>query len=166
MKVSLAEIVEGQLKEVDLEIEDKIRVLSYFGDEIPLVTPVVFKGKAYDANGDIYIKGIVESMAEYSCCRCLKKFQQKIIGEVHEKLIKEHSPKAEVDEYFLIKNNMIDISEIMENTLILSLPMKIICDENCKGLCLVCGKNLNEQACDCEKDEIDPRLAKLKDLLQ
>ncbi|QEK12015.1 DUF177 domain-containing protein [Crassaminicella thermophila] len=166
MRVNLTELVEGQKKELDLEVEAKIENIGYFGDEIPLVAPVVFKGKIYNANGEIYIEGIVESTGEFSCYRCLEKFQKKIIGEIHEKLIYESSPQAEIEEYFIIKNNMINISEIMENVLISALPMKIVCDEQCRGLCLVCGENLNKHQCNCEKDEIDPRLAKLKDLLQ
>lgn len=166
MKVSLTELVEGQKKELNMELEDHIKMLNYLGDEIKLITPTVFKGQVYNAQGDLYIQGKVESLAEFSCYRCLKKFQQEIVGEVSEELMKENAPKTEEDAYFLIENNEIDISEIMENALILALPMKIVCDEHCKGLCLACGKDLNEDHCDCKKDDIDPRLSKLKDLLQ
>ncbi|QZY57104.1 YceD family protein [Crassaminicella profunda] len=166
MKINLAELKDGLKKELDLEIEEKIETLSYFGDNISLITPVIFKGKIYNVNGELYIDGFVESTGEFQCYRCLNKFHQKIIGEVHEKLMEENASEAEMDDYFVLKNDEIELSEMMENTLILALPMKIVCHEDCKGLCPVCGKNLNEELCDCQKDEIDPRLAKLKDLLQ
>lgn len=166
MKVGVTELVEGQKKELHLEIEDRIETIDYAGDEISFTQPTLFKGRIYNANGDLYIQGFVESVVELCCHRCLKRFQQKIIGEVHEKLFEEDSPQVDIDEYFVIKNNMVDITKIMENTLVLSLPMKIICDEHCKGLCLVCGTDLNEHQCNCKNDEVDPRLAKLKDLLQ
>ncbi|QXM05882.1 YceD family protein [Crassaminicella indica] len=166
MKINLLELKDGSKKELELKVEEKIEALSYFGDEIPLVAPSVFKGRIYNANGDLYIEGSVESTGAFNCYRCLNKFHQKIIGEVHEKLVEENSSDAEMDDYFMIKNNQINISEIIENALISTLPMKIVCNEDCKGLCSVCGKNLNEGKCNCEKNEIDPRLAKLKDLLQ
>lgn len=166
MKVGLTELVEGQKKELNLEIEDKIETIDYAGDAISFTKPAVFKGRIYSSNGDLYIEGFVESVAEVSCHRCLEMFQQKVIGEVHEKLLEQDSPEVDIDEYFVIKNNMVDITKIMENTLVLSLPMKIICDEHCKGLCLVCGTDLNKHQCNCKNDEVDPRLAKLKDLLQ
>ncbi|MCT4606385.1 MAG: DUF177 domain-containing protein [Marinisporobacter sp.] len=166
MEINLAELKNGLKKELDLEVKEKIEDLSYFGEHIPLLDPVTFKGKIYNVNGELYMEGSVESAGEFNCYRCLNKFHQKIMGEVHEKLVEESDSEGEVDDYFIIKNDKINISEIIENALTLALPMKIVCHEDCKGLCPVCGKNLNEEPCACEKDDIDPRLAKLKDLLQ
>jgi uncharacterized protein len=55
------------------------------------------------------------------------------------------------------------IDEIIVDNIILSLPIKTLCSETCKGLCPICGQNLNEGDCDCEIENIDPRLQKLKD---
>ena len=52
----------------------------------------------------------------------------------------------------------------MENNILLTLPIKRLCKEDCKGLCQQCGNNLNLSTCQCDNDDIDPRLAKLKDL--
>ncbi|SUY61625.1 ribosomal protein L32 family protein [Clostridium sporogenes] len=62
----------------------------------------------------------------------------------------------------LLKNEAIDVTEVIENNIIIELPIKRLCKKNCKGLCQQCGANLNFSKCKCEKD-IDPRLAKLKD---
>ncbi|WP_053956962.1 YceD family protein [Inediibacterium massiliense] len=166
MKINIAELMDGQKNQLSIEMKDEIEKLDSFGDEIVLVGPTVFKGNVYISNGDFYIKGIAQSTGVFHCHRCLKKFEQTFYGEVDEKLVTEGSFEAETGEYYIIKNKQVELSEIIENTLVEALPMKIVCDENCKGLCLVCGKNLNEDTCDCSKDDIDPRLAKLKDLLQ
>ena len=52
----------------------------------------------------------------------------------------------------------------MGEQFVLSLPMKPLCRHECKGLCAVCGTNLNRGACDCKRDWEDPRLAPLKAL--
>ncbi|MGB9809870.1 MAG: YceD family protein, partial [Caldanaerobacter sp.] len=49
---------------------------------------------------------------------------------------------------------------------ILSLPMKFLCKEDCKGLCPICGTNLNYGSCSCKREDIDPRLEVLSKLLQ
>src|SRR5699024_11691418 len=62
-------------------------------------------------------------------------------------------------------NRHINLERAVINEVILALPMKSLCSSDCKGICQKCGKNLNEGKCDCEIDDIDPRLAKLKELL-
>ena len=72
------------------------------------------------------------------------------------------------EDYDLIaepEGEVFDTAEFVENLLLLKLPMKFLCDEECKGLCPVCGTNLNTSECDCKEHQIDERFAKLKDLL-
>jgi len=59
-----------------------------------------------------------------------------------------------------------NLEEFLYSETIVSLPMKHLCSEDCKGICSKCGKNLNEGKCDCPDREIDPRLAVLADLLK
>jgi uncharacterized protein len=68
------------------------------------------------------------------------------------------------DDLIFINSDTLDITEIIENNIILTLPIKRLCKEDCKGLCHKCGTNLNFSTCHCNDDDIDPRLAKLKDL--
>ena len=60
----------------------------------------------------------------------------------------------------------LDLDELVYSEVIVSLPMKHLCSEECRGICFKCGKNLNDGDCDCPKKEIDPRLAALADLLK
>jgi uncharacterized protein len=56
----------------------------------------------------------------------------------------------------------IDFDPILREQLLLALPMHVVCREECKGLCSVCGQDLNVKSCGCERKVVDPRLAKLK----
>lgn len=69
------------------------------------------------------------------------------------------------DSYIQIENYKLDLDELMRADILLELPTKFLCKEDCKGLCPVCGKNLNEGSCDCNLHQIDPRLEVLKKLI-
>ena len=58
-----------------------------------------------------------------------------------------------------------DLDELIRTDILLELPTKFLCKEDCKGLCPTCGKNLNEGACNCQTHQIDPRLEVLKQLI-
>ena len=64
-----------------------------------------------------------------------------------------------------VKGDALDITEIVENSIISTLPIKRLCSKNCKGLCQSCGANLNKEACNCNNEDVDLRLAGLKALL-
>jgi uncharacterized protein len=64
----------------------------------------------------------------------------------------------------VFEGNIINIDDLAREQLYLALPSRVLCDENCLGLCSVCGVNKNDVECSCEREEIDPRWAALKDL--
>ena len=66
--------------------------------------------------------------------------------------------------YYDTKNSELEIEESILASIDLSRPMSSICGENCKGLCSMCGIDLNVESCDCKHEDVDPRLEKLKHL--
>ncbi len=166
MKVNIKEVISGQKDSIDFEISEKIMDAHCFGDDVTLITPITLKAEVTKIDDKLFISGSVECTVEFVCGRCLKKFEKELKEKVYGQLIVDESQEEEMDESYLIEEDMIDTFIIMNDVLIASLPMKVLCDENCKGLCSVCGKDLSVDECNCNIDEIDPRLAKLKDLLQ
>jgi pyruvate-formate lyase len=73
---------------------------------------------------------------------------------------------VENDDYIMIEDKKLDLLPTVEEEIMLEMPSRTLCKEDCLGLCHKCGKNLNEGDCDCGKKEVDPRLAILKTLLQ
>ena len=69
--------------------------------------------------------------------------------------------REDLEECFY-EGETIDLDEILREQLLLALPMYPRCQESCRGLCPVCGVNLNEQSCSCEREEIDPRWVALR----
>jgi uncharacterized protein len=74
--------------------------------------------------------------------------------------------KGEDEEAFSIdRNHIVDLSELIRQTLLVNLPLQPLCRAECAGLCPQCGKNLNEGPCDCPTETVDPRFAALESLL-
>jgi len=64
------------------------------------------------------------------------------------------------------KEGLIDTEDIIRDQILLNIPMKPLCSEDCKGLCTICGTDLNYSECGCIVQEIDPRMAILQSLLR
>lgn len=69
------------------------------------------------------------------------------------------------DTYILAEDGKLGLNELFRADILLALPTKYLCKEDCKGLCPVCGMNLNNSSCQCNKRQIDPRLEVLKQLI-
>ena len=105
----------------------------------------MFTGKAYIVNGKAVVKYIT------FCNRCMKQLYCDLDFDFYE----EYS-KIEDEEHpdrYLFENNEIDLEEMVFNNISLSIPMKHLCDEDCKGLCSICGGDLNIEQCSCIQDE-------------
>ena len=107
-------------------------------------------------------------IGEFCCDRCLEMFKREIISESNIIYTKDITLVGKKDDdevrYIRPDEEDIDISEDIRQFILLSIPIKILCSEECKGLCPHCGKNLNLGDCDCKDEPIDSRWEKLKEL--
>jgi len=110
-------------------------------------SPVVVKGQAFNRAGIVMLSFTTEFTLNLVCDRCLKEFTRSYVYDFEHVVVK--SLNSENDEYIVADNESIDLKEIAVSDLLLQLPSKILCDEDCKGLCTACGCNLNESQCDC-----------------
>jgi len=124
------------------------------------------------------IEGEVNASPILECSRCLKSFRQDIVG--YFSIVARHLRKGETvpvysdddkneDEddliYIAHDEDSIDITKFVHDALLLSIPLKPVCSEDCKGLCPVCGNNLNESECGCNRESNDPRWRVLSEIL-
>ena len=105
--------------------------------------------------------------AEFICDRCLMAYKR--IVESSYKMVYLFMNKAEAsqksDITYLLRNTVyIDITADIRDYLMLAVPMKKLCKEDCKGLCYKCGTDLNKSNCKCTENEIDDRWSKLLEL--
>lgn len=113
---------------------------------------------------EVYLRVRVSGQALTTCDRCLEPFERTFA----EDCLWIFTPEPELleqeqeDVYLLAPGQTeIDVAREVREALILMLPIKMLCSEECKGLCPHCGANLNHETCTCHIEEIDPRWAKL-----
>jgi len=108
----------------------------------------------------IYVTGNLYLNLKLLCSRCLTKFDYEDHIELEE--VCDYSIKQEdiYDNYF-IEEDVLDLKELLRQKITLFLPLKPLCKPECKGLCSICGIDLNEKSCNCETKELNPVWAKL-----
>lgn len=129
-------------------------------------------------NGDlIRVEGNASASLNAQCARCLDPFRMDVVGFftfVVKRLplgipIPADAEEGDEDseEFIFVEHDVtsIDITDIVRDSIILALPMKVLCRENCLGLCPVCGSNRNDGDCGCETSETDPRWKSLIGLI-
>lgn len=99
-----------------------------------------------------------------SCDRCSTDFTKEMDMLFEHKLAQTLVDDGN-DDYIETPDFKLELDDIVISDILLSLPQKNLCKDDCKGLCQICGKNLNEGECSCDKREIDPRLEMLKQFM-
>ena len=118
---------------------------------------------------NIFFAGSLETVLDAQCCRCLEEAYLPLKAEFSHTLLPEAgTAKEEIElktedlEVGYYSGEVIDLVPIILEQILLHVPMKILCNESCKGLCSHCGINLNTASCDCRSGFIDERLSVLK----
>jgi uncharacterized protein len=116
-------------------------------------------------NRGIFGEGQLHSQVQLECARCLETFSQPIDFYLEAQFgLPPIKPQGEPIFPIGVKG-VLDLTEALREQILLVLPMRSLCRPDCRGLCIECGKNLNEGPCDCVQEVIDTRLAGLKELL-
>ena len=144
-----------------------------FDDNITLPESLVYnkdvyiqgKGTITNSYGKYTFNGNVVAKVTFNCNSCLKEFEKEIDFDMLEVFSKDSTDNDEIW-IFSSKDNIIKLEEPIKTNLLLNLPMKALCSENCKGLCHICGHNLNDSDCGCNRDYIDPRFEKFLHLFE
>ena len=162
MLLDLRGILDNPGSEVSFDYEpDMTDVVS--GSIIEIKTAPRVIGKVSNRAGIITLTATVDVMCGCVCARCISEFETPLHMQITATLTEESEDESDTDCY-IIHNDSIDLDEVIISELLLNIDERILCRDDCAGLCQKCGLDLNEGSCDC-KDEIDPRLAKLAELL-
>ena len=126
----------------------------------------------------IRVKGDLSGSVFLDCTRCLEEYRQDLEIAVDEFYRRPGLSAVDADggrlaeaevveeDDYVIDEGTIDLNLLVNDAVMLSLPMRRLCDDECRGLCQICGTNLNEGECGCSSDDIDPRLEILRTLLE
>jgi uncharacterized protein len=157
-------VVKASFSETQLAVGSKIAVLDGVVESDLKVT---LNGDRVDVTGDL------TAGLKLICCRCAESFSQSL----DKSFVVEYWPDPHVEkegeeheltygdlEIGFYRNDEIDLCGVLSEQITLEIPMKPVCREGCKGLCEICGTNLNNSSCRCERRSVDPRLDVLAEI--
>ena len=122
----------------------------------------------------IWVTAQMDSQVDSECCRCLDEYSQGVHITIDEEAVPKLGPATgmralddyELQERLVIDENyVLDLTEPTRQFLALGLPMKLVCREDCQGLCATCGINRNHEVCTCDRVESDAKWGVLLDLI-
>lgn len=103
------------------------------------------------------------------CSRCLTPVKNTIDIDIDEEVDMKLSDEERIealDESSYIRNRELDTDKLLHNEMLIMWPMRVLCKEDCKGICSRCGANLNQGSCDCDTADLDPRMAVISDIFK
>ena len=137
-----------------------------FGTCYPVSESVVAEGVVRNTAGVLMMTGSLRTCIHGICDRCATPFDRQMELPLDVVLVTELADEDHEDEWvFPLEGDSADLEDIIRTVFVLNMDSKMLCKEDCKGLCCGCGRNLNVEACTCQK-ELDPRFAALKQLLE
>ncbi len=155
--IDLTEVILNEGKVLDCEAELGFDSLSYkFGTfKILEKNPVSIRIENVEGK-KLILSGTTILDVEIPCARCLE--------PVGRRLNIQFELETELNEREYIDGYNLDVDQLVHDEALLVWPESVLCREDCKGLCSTCGQNLNDGSCDCERTDLDPRMAKILDI--
>jgi uncharacterized protein len=162
--VPVAEILGRAGEYRELKIDSPL-----LGVETPLSrlkeeTPLRGDLRAESVVEGILVTGRLKGSAKLTCARCLKNFSAPMGIEVCELYAGPGHELPPEEDAYKVEGLEIDLEPMLRDALVLDLPLNPVCKQDCKGRCAHCGQDLNEGACACKEEDVDPRWAALSAL--
>jgi uncharacterized protein len=147
--------------------------LALTDERVQLSQPLVVTGRVRRSQKTVEVDGQFKTTAQVECDRCLKPVDVPVSAEFSLEYVTPEAyaecSAAELEErdmsLSIFDGESIDVDELVGEQLLLALPSRILCSEDCKGLCPQCGTDRNVKECRCEAAEVDPRWGALKELV-
>lgn len=164
MGLDLSPIIDRPGESLSYSVSVDLSDLVY-GASKPVSEPVKLEGTVRNTAGVLVMKGKISTCIHGICDRCASEFDRDVEIPVDAVLVSELANEENEDEWvFPMEADTADLEDIVRTVFVLNMDSKLLCKEDCAGLCCRCGKNLNKDSCTCQK-ELDPRFAALKQLL-
>ena len=167
MIINISDIIESVNKERTEEVFVEMKTFSSRLGNFPILSskPIALH-IANRENKELLISGTVDMQVAIPCGRCL----EDVPTDLHFDIDKVLTMKAgtivdeEMEETDYLIGFEMDVDRFVYAEILVNWPMKVLCKDDCKGICKVCGMNLNSGACNCQRTELDPRMAAFQDI--
>ncbi|AQS09303.1 hypothetical protein CLOBY_14300 [Clostridium saccharobutylicum] len=162
MKVQISDIISGRDRSKKINYTFEMPKFDFEGDIIKPIGSCEVVGVIFSDSDILILNAKIKTNLEMICSRCLDTFIYPIDIDIEERFTTNSDSKD--DEAIVVMDDVLDITEIVETSIISTLPIKRVCKDDCKGLCQECGCNLNYETCSCHKEDVDIRFEALRGL--
>ena len=151
MKIDVTAALNSPGKSIRFDLSEEVGPAEISGETFEFITPLHVTGSIMYTGEDFITKGEIGLSYRTECDRCMIELQNTLEIDFSEEFAKTED-ESHPDRY-LFSQNEIDLMPMVMDNIALMMPMKHLCDVGCKGLCPVCGGNLNEKDCGCFEEE-------------
>lgn len=167
MTIDISNVVKSINKEVSEEVSIELSSFESRLGDFPILqkSPVVLTVTNQE-NKTVFIRGSVDVTLSIPCGRCLEEVPTQICFDIDKKLTIEEGSLLddEMEETDYLIGFELDVDKLVYAEILVNWPMRVLCKEDCEGICKVCGANLNKGDCGCQRTELDPRMAAIQDI--
>ncbi len=167
MFVNLTDVLRDEDKTVTMRIEPEIEEVTVGGETFPVISKMPFNLTLTNiGKGKAQVTGSGEITFLMHCSRCLKDVERTLNISVDRTVLSPDmitSPEQSDDQEY-VNGYQMDIEELLYSEIVINWPMKVLCKPDCRGICRLCGQDLNTGTCDCDTFVPDPRMAVIKDI--
>lgn len=168
MQINISEILSNPSVEKEYELNLDQTSIAFKGRKFPVLVKEAFPFGIKRSEKNVKITCQTEVIVTIPCDRCLDDvelaFPVSIDRDININTLSDGI--KDEDELLFIEGCMLDVDKLILDEVVVALPTKVLCREDCKGLCTVCGTNLNHASCQCDREVLDPRMAAIKDIFQ
>ena len=170
MQIALNDVLkdDGKILRVDADFGPDTFEMKLGKYPITRKTPVSLvltnKGKR-----NLLIQGRMDLTILIPCGRCLEEVPVEFELDFEKKIdmnLTEEERREALDECAYIHGYDLDVDELVYSEILVNWPLRVLCKEDCKGICSRCGANLNQGSCDCDTADLDPRMAVISDIFK
>ncbi|MEJ8733165.1 MULTISPECIES: YceD family protein [Mediterraneibacter] len=171
MLINLSDVMSDRHETLDKTVELKMDVFESKAGKFSIAEKTPVHVKAEHVRGkEMFLCVQTSLVIEIPCDRCLENVRQEFVLDI-KKHVDLDVPDAELTEEldesnFIIDGCNLDIEKLLYNEILIGWPVKVLCREDCRGICSTCGQNLNEGFCNCEDTGLDPRMSVVRDLFK
>ena len=167
MIIDISTIVKSINREMTEEVAIEMTAFSSRLGDFPILkkSPVQLR-IANQENKKLLLQGTVDIEVSIPCGRCLEEVPTSICFDIDKDLTIGAGEliDEEMEETDYLIGFELDVEKLVYAEILVNWPMKVLCKDDCEGICKVCGMNLNKGACNCQRTELDPRMAAIQDI--
>ena len=159
MQIDIKSIKCSRENSLEISFLESFEIFNTKLGELEFKDPVALEGKIFNKGDNFLLEATIKTTVYLKCSRCHKSVAYVIDLQVEEIFIADYT--GEDEEIWTFTGNIIELDQLVMSNIVLDIPMKVLCSDECKGLCPKCGHDLSESDCGCDMTEIDPRFDKL-----